>query len=505
MSSAGRVAQSASRNSSSIFPRVRLERAIGSERGIPAPSRGRTWTAGAARRAYARSALRERAGRAFSSSGCREPRTRVVRLRASLAFWAIATSLEGPLSGGTLASVPDPEQTLNQTVLVCSGHLLRPCMKLNDAREGEVVNVRQRPTAFSFFPTYQGATREGLHSTVFATEPWNLIRRQLEQIAAQDTRRQALAFLAQSRDFYSSAQHADVNAAKPLLLYYSFLNLAKCLVVSRNGTALGSVHHGLTERLPTTAGAMHGNVSIDITRSPGTSAFVMLASALGAGLPQPVAPATHVQIRSQDFLAQILIGHRVFCQSESILERFVSLHSIDYVQDATTREAWLRVRAFADDFTRLGYPLTSLSKSLDGSSSWRNVNCDIKIDNRRIIEAETTTTTTFNQRPSQALESLSIAARSRLWRSVTAYPPYRKYYIYKPTTSQVLVNQLLAIYLATFYFGSITRYKPEQFEDILRSQIGPFVLEFFSNQPSQFLYLMASEFMGQEVARAAIT
>lgn len=63
----------------------------------------------------------------------------------------------------------------------------------------------------------------------------------------------------------------------------------------------------------------------------------------------------------------------------------------------------------------------------------------------------------------------------------------------------------MTIYLSTFYFGSITRYKPEQFDYILKSPIGPFVFEFFSNQPTQFLYLMASEFMQQEVAKAAIT
>lgn len=49
-----------------------------------------------------------------------------------------------------------------------------------------------------------------------------------------------------------------------------------------------------------------------------------------------------------------------------------------------------------------------------------------------------------------------------------------------------------------------TRYKPEQFDFNLRSPIGPFVFEFFANQPTQFLYLMASEFMGQEVAKAVI-
>ena len=378
-------------------------------------------------------------------------------------------------------------------------------MRWVDARIGEVVHIRQRPATFSFFPTFQGAKREGVHSILFATDPWNIIEHNLEKLIDVNARRQALAFLVQSRDFFNAAQNSDVSAAKPLLLYYSFLNLAKCLSVKRKGTALGTVHHGLSEKLPTTPGAIHGSVSIDILKSPATSAFVMFAQVLGAPLPQPAAPKTHVEIRSQDFLAQILIGHRIHCQADNIKERFISLDRIEYMQDAATQEVWLRVRAYADDFTRLGYGLNDLSKNLGAMGVWRNVNFSTVIDGRRIIEAETIATTHYGHRPSQVLSQISGSARYHLWRSVTAYPPYRKYYIYVPSPAQSIINQLLTIYLATFYFGSITRYKPEQFEEILKSQIGPFVFEFFSNQPTQFLYLMASEFMEQEVAKAAIT
>ena len=320
-------------------------------------------------------------------------------------------------------------------------------MKLHDARDGEVINVRNRPVAFSFFPTYQGAKREGLHSTLFATESWNLIRHNVEKIVDTVAQRQALAFLAQARDFFNAAQSSDVSAAKPLLLYYAFMNLAKCLVTKKRGTALATVHHGLSEKLPTTPGAIHGNVSIDITKNPAVSAFVMFARALGATLPPPIAANTHIQIRSQDFLSQILIGHRVFCQAESITERFVSLNSIDYIQNSAIKETWIRVRAFADDFTRLGYPMTDLSKSLNGGVIWRNVKCELGIDGRRIIEAEMTTTIPYGHRPSQVLGQLSLQARPKLWRSVTAYPPYRKYYIYRPSPRQILLDQLLTIYI----------------------------------------------------------
>lgn len=377
-------------------------------------------------------------------------------------------------------------------------------MKLHDAREGEVVHIRTRPAPFSFFPTYQGAKREGLHSTLFATQPWNIIGHELEKITDQAAQRQALAFWTQARDFFTAAQSSEVSAAKPLLLYYSFLNLAKCLVVKKRGTALGTVKHGLSEKLPTTPGAIHGHVSIDITQNPAVSAFALFAGALNATLPTPAPGSTHVQMRSQDFLGQILIGHRVFSQAEGLIERFISLERVEYMHTPATRESWIRVRAFADDFTRLAYPMTGLSKSLNDVRSWRNVKCDQTIDGRRIIEAEMENVIAYGHRPSQALEQLSRVTRSRLWRSVTAVPPYRKYYVYQATQTQYLMNQLLTMYLATFYFGSITRYKPEQFDFILRSPIGPFVFEFFSNQPTQFLYLMASEFMAQEVAKAAI-
>ena len=377
-------------------------------------------------------------------------------------------------------------------------------MKLLNPRKGQVVHVRKRPAVYSFFPTFQGRSREGIHSTLFVTDPWNIIRHRTEGALHGGAKKQALAFLAQARDFYTAAQNSDVNAAKPLLLYYSLLNLVKCFVILKRGTGLGIVRHGLSERLPTTAGAIHGHVSIDINQNPAVSAFVMFADALGESLPAPAAPRTHIDMRSQDFLAQVLIGHRVFCQSENFKERFISLEGIDYMHEPVSKEIWLRARAYADDFDRHGYPLTGLSKSLSDNLTWRNVNCGSNANGRRIIEAETTSTLNYNQRPSQSMSSLSSKSRSVLWRSVTAYPPYRKYYVYRPAQEQIALNQLLTIYIATFYFGSITRYKPVQLDSILKSSIGPFVFEFFTNQPSQFLYLLASEFIEQEMARAAI-
>jgi hypothetical protein len=366
------------------------------------------------------------------------------------------------------------------------------------------VKVRQRPTPFSYWPAGEGAKREKLQSTLFASDPWFLIRGSINTLTNPSAISQSAAFLSQARDFYWAATNSEVSAAKPLLLYYSFLNLAKCFVVVSNDAALtGRVSHGLSEQLPTSLGAIHGLISIDATNIQ-TSAFARFAHALGETLPRPAPGKTHVPIRSQDFLAQILIGHRVFCQGEGLKERFVSIDSIDYRHDSAAKQSWLRMRLFSDDLSRLDYRQSNVVTALARSGAWRNVTCEIERDGRKLIEIEQTNSTGYNQRPLSILNDLSSSARPALWRSVTSYPPYRKYYVYMATPSQIIMNQLLSMYIATYYFGSITRYKPESFSEILRSPIGPFVYEFFSNQPSQFLYLMASEFSRQEVARAAI-
>ena len=375
-------------------------------------------------------------------------------------------------------------------------------MRVQQPRSGKVVHIKGRPVAFSFFPTYKGKKREGLHSTLFATDPWNIIHRRIEEHKDASVRKQSLAFQAQARDFFVAAQNSDISAAKPLLLYYSFLNLAKCFSVWKKSSILERVKHGLSETIPTTPGAIHGSVTVYANAK--SNAFALFADALDAQLPAQKSNSGKIVVKSQDFLAQVLVGHRILGQADGFKERFINLDRIEYMQNTKNKTIWLRSRAYADDFKRLDYPLTALSKCMDNVLQWQYVHCDHRVNDRRIIEAQTENTIPYNNRPSELIGCLSKQARPRLWRSVTAYSPYREYYIYRKTPSQQLLDQLLTIYLATYYYGSITRYKPEKFDEILKSNIGPFTFEFFESQPTQFLYLMASEFMGQEVAKPAI-
>src|SRR5271168_3091569 len=99
------------------------------------------------------------------------------------------------------------------------------------SRDGELLRVKDRPLEFSFWPMERTTRRYGLGSRVFATDPWTVIRRSIVDRCPALSRDAALALFEQSQDFYRAAE-SGVKAAKPLLLYYCFMNLAKAYILT---------------------------------------------------------------------------------------------------------------------------------------------------------------------------------------------------------------------------------------------------------------------------------
>jgi hypothetical protein len=108
--------------------------------------------------------------------------------------------------------------------------------------------------------------------------------------------------------------------------------------------------------------------------------------------------------------------------------------------------------------------------------------------------------------PADEVNQLAATLKPFLWATVSTVSPYRRYYAYLcPQVEQgTLVPQLLSIYAVTFYLGSITRYRPHHYDNLITSPWGPRVQDFVTGQPAQFVYLMASEFARQDVTRPSI-
>ncbi|MBO9664952.1 YaaC family protein [Dokdonella sp.] len=385
-------------------------------------------------------------------------------------------------------------------------------MPLPQPRASELLRIKDRPLEFSFWPMERTTRRYGLGARVFATDPWTVIRRSIERRCLKTTKDAASALIEQAEDFFVAAA-SGVKAAKPLLMYYCVMNLAKALVLCvRQRQEVDNAQHGVSERLdapPNNKELLNAWLNAATTLPAGAiplgriQVFHELARALGSG---GAIPVNNTRFDLPALMPQIVPGHRLWIEASNYRERFVSLQRIEFRKNPNAREVWIRMFLFADDLRRvdLGHQDFLLQAQLAGS--FYEVATVETEQERRLICLDQANVTPYNHRPSDVIPQLVGSIRQRLWRTVLTSPPYRKYYCYAAPVAEhaQVLTQLLSIYAITFYLGSIVRYRPHHFDKILQSAHGPFVEAFLNDQPQQLAYLFASEFAEKEVTRAAI-
>jgi hypothetical protein len=112
----------------------------------------------------------------------------------------------------------------------------------------------------------------------------------------------------------------------------------------------------------------------------------------------------------------------------------------------------------------------------------------------------------YSTEPAEALAQIILKTRNKFWETAKVTSPYRKPYVYccPSTEKNARLPQMLSVYLLMFFLGSVTRYSPLYFDDLLDSRYGPLIETFVDESPVQFLYLMASEILGREISKPAI-
>lgn len=378
--------------------------------------------------------------------------------------------------------------------------------KLPEMRTGSELAAYRRSVPFSFWPTAPGIPRPSVQSLLFAIDPWVIMRHAIiTQVAASASKSEALSYIEQAKDFYTSAQASSIGAAKPLQLYYSYLNIAKAFIISRGiQPSLATIKHGINEAV-TAGGLEFQDGYVQFWRSPNRhaelQAFDEFMQALGIGRPPNAQqyPITHI-------VPQILSGHRLWAAAANATERFIALQRIQFIENRRSKTVWLRMYLFADDVRRLGYTQNNLLVDAQLSAAFRKVKCTERLDGRDLICIEQTTPNIYVRHGVDLAMELVGKVKEHLWATVGSSPPYRRYYLYLcPAAEQVsVVSQLASIYAMTFYLGSVTRYRPNAFQMLLESGYGPRIAEFVSGQPAQFVYLMASEFSTRDITRPSI-
>jgi len=377
--------------------------------------------------------------------------------------------------------------------------------KLPDATPGDQVSILGRPLHFSFWPMRKGSRRYGLQSNLFAVDPWTIIRDRIRTQCPVSARPEATACVEQASDFFKSSQASEITAARPLQIYYCFMNLAKALVLSKGGVPnFDQASHGLSEKLAP-GGKELKDAYLEAFPSPGRFGKPQVFSELYKLIVgQNVAGGTQYNLSA--LMPQILPGHRLWSRAANKQERFIAINEIRFMQDPSN-QLWLNVLVIEDDLSRLAITHKQFLEESQLFPSFHEVKCSESVDgHRRLLCFEQSVKSRFGARPSDQVQSLVDPFKRRIWVTINGAQPYRRYYAYlAPSTEQnALLPQLLSIYAIAYYLGSITRYRPQLFDTLLADSFGPRIEEFVSVQPLQFVYMVASEFAEQEITRPAL-
>lgn len=370
-------------------------------------------------------------------------------------------------------------------------------------RTGEVLTVKGRPIPYSNHPVVRTNRRYGLQSRIFSTNPWGIIRQSIEDKLTGVSRDQAIAFVAQAENFYQTSQTSTLLSAKPLLIYYYMLNLAKSFVLHKGlKPTYEKAQHGIEENIHA-GGQEFINSFLKVYRSKPNNVNVF--DDFREALFGKKASTSSQVFDLQHLLPQLLQGHRVWCEAADADERFVEITSIQYMHDEASKRIWLTLGIYADDLSRFGITRKRMLQDSGLSEIFKEVRGTI-IDGRNLLTFEQKAPLRYTGRASDKIHKLVETLKNHIWSTVIKMHPYRKNYLYlcPAPERQSLMEQTLSVYACFYYLGSVTRYRPHLFEFITEGKFGAHIQEIITNLPQQFLYLLASEFAGREIAHAPL-
>lgn len=339
---------------------------------------------------------------------------------------------------------------------------------------------------------------------LYAADPWAVIGGAVgEQVRSAADRDAAKSFVRQAREYFAAAERAHTIEIRPLLYYYSFLNLGKALSIARGRPGMvGKVAHGIASvhsrgHTPNVAELV---IERSSSKHPNMSAVDELHRAL-EGLP---VHAANYPVR--DIIAQSVVGHRMWREafSQTRAERFITVEGIRLFHQRDENQIWSRIYVRREILTARKRALSTTLREATLDAEFRAV-ADPESDAGGTLHIfEQITPTTYTGRPSDVVMEVIRILRTKLWQTILVTKPYRNYYLYLSPAGEMRMPQWLSIYSILFWLGSLTRYQPVELLEVLDGVYGSFFREFLETQPTQLLYILASEFKKQDVTKAAI-
>lgn len=287
-----------------------------------------------------------------------------------------------------------------------------------------------------------------------------------------------LTLLEQAKYFYTAAESAPIKS-QPLLYYYSFLNIVK-VVINVNSLNIYGPHieyfHGV-ESCKINKGDTLKNHYVEILGLIGAKNKLSVAyqfmTQMGDSIPVP--PKFKIDILK---LLQSCIGiHRTFSETHNCKEtyfqiKFQYLYRVgkNFVARYIIKECNDNIKL---DLINQGYNIVAEERD-DGLSDyfWE--------ESIQMISYKPT-----------KFDYYKLAKKLRdkgIW-YFTDGNQYREFI----SSDKISISTESIIYLLMFFFGSITRYHPYMFDNLLSDRQMWIIGEFLKTQPKQFLHIITSK------------
>ena len=325
---------------------------------------------------------------------------------------------------------------------------------------------------------------------VVTSDPWAFLRYESRVLLSKEHAASATAYIDQAFDFFEAAA-IPRTSSRPLLYYYSFLNLAKVLILHKRQIELPLIiKHGIKDpKANVKQRLLFPGQQVQFMRAnPG---HAELFPELLLGFEGSTALCNRV-FRVIDLMKQIPSIHRTSCSVLDHKPHFCPVKEIEFYSNG--REVWAVLRLKRHD-----RDVRETFSRLRKTRRFSRIFSQAAADDNNELRFETEPVQGTRRGIDRAIGTLSKRLRALGVYGVLTQLGYRYYLAeFQPRN---LIPQLCSVYAVMFYLGSITRYKPHDFDSIISRGYEWLVAEFLETQPSQFLYLVASHIAGVEVVK----
>ncbi|MEZ0451057.1 YaaC family protein [Sphingobacterium thalpophilum] len=283
------------------------------------------------------------------------------------------------------------------------------------------------------------------------------------------------SLLEQAKHFYETAENSPMKS-KPLLYYYSFLNLAKVMInIEKNYGSSKRYMHGIKED-----NKNHFHNSDIIINPKKVSVINVSAELLEVFDGNIISTDTTINVKS--YLSQCVGIHRAYSEIYKTPETLYKLSKIILYKE---RGRKLGIKAEVQCNSSSATQLIALGYNIVQEN-------DKYFWIQEIVKPTSSITRNDYYNLATILKDLGI------W----YYIGNSGYTYYISTNTQCRYKPEIIIYNTMFYLGSITRYNPYLFDKMFSDKEQWMVSEFLTTQPKQFLYLATAKILGQSILKA---